>query len=122
MVDNSRLLRNVFIKAVLLFLILNTVYYVVQPINLLYKLTVYNALAPGRLRLPFSEYPDASYNLIMPNIDQMLASHEIARPKTEDEYRVVLIGDSAVWGYLLEPTQTQAACLNQLGLTLPSGK
>jgi hypothetical protein len=54
----------------------------------------------------------------------MLASHEIARAKASDEYRVILIGDSSVWGYLLDPTQTQAACLNQnqIGLTTPSGR
>src|SRR5262249_4068683 len=49
-------------------------------------------------------------------------SHVIARPKTSDEYRVVMLGDSAIWGYLLRPTQTQAACLNSFGLALPSGR
>jgi hypothetical protein len=52
----------------------------------------------------------------------MLASHAIARPKAADEYRVVMIGDSAVWGYLLKPSETQAACLDGFGLTLPSGR
>lgn len=79
-------------------------------------------LVPGRERLPFGEYPDESYNISILNLDQMLASHEIAGSKTAAEYRVVMLGDSAIWGYLLQPNQTQAACLDGLGLTLPSGR
>jgi hypothetical protein len=33
-----------------------------------------------------------------------------------------MLGDSSIWGYLLKPGETQAACLNRLNLTLPSGK
>ncbi len=115
-------LPGILVKAILVFATFNTVYFVTQPLNLLNHLTVYNALVPGRTRLPFSEYPDASYSLIVTNIDQMLASHQIATAKAQDEFRVVMIGDSSVWGYLLPPTQTQAECLNELGLTLPSGR
>ena len=113
---------KILVKAILLFVIFNVLYYAVQPMNLLNRVSIYNVLVPGRLRLPFSEYPDESHNVTILDIDQMLASHEIAKPKAADEYRVVMIGDSAVWGYLLQPTETQAACLNKLGLTLPSGR
>src|SRR5450755_4561031 len=114
-------LAGILVKAIILFALFNVVYYVTQPLTLLNRLTVYNSLVPGRTRLPFSQYPDSSYSLIMTNIDQMLASHEIAGAKAPDEFRVVMIGDSSVWGYLLSPTQTQADCLNGLGLTLASG-
>ncbi|HLY24867.1 MAG TPA: SGNH/GDSL hydrolase family protein [Aggregatilineales bacterium] len=117
-----RLLRNVAIKALALFVAFNALYFAFQPLGLLEHLTIYNSLLPGRLRLPFSQNADVSYNLIETSLDQMLASHEIAQAKAPGEYRVVLIGDSSVWGYLLEPTQTQAACLNQLSLSLPSGR
>lgn len=113
---------RVVIKAVLLFIALNAVYYVVQPMRLVNRLSVYNTLVPGRERLPFADYPDQSYNLSILNLDQMLASHVIARPKAADEFRVVMLGDSAVWGYLLEPAQTQAACLNRLDLRLADGR
>jgi hypothetical protein len=33
-----------------------------------------------------------------------------------------MLGDSSIWGYLLQENQTQAACLNQLNLTTPSGR
>ncbi len=113
---------RVVVKAVVLFAVLNVLYFVAQPAQLLNRFTVYNVLVPGRERLPFSEYPDDSYSITMTNLDQMLASHEIARPKAADEYRVVMLGDSSIWGYLLKPSQTEAACLNQLALTLPSGR
>jgi hypothetical protein len=116
------LIRNVVIKATILFLLFNVIYFLTQPLSLLYRVTVYNTLVPGRERLPFSEYPAESYNLTMPNLDQMVASHEIAQPKAPDEFRVVMLGDSSIWGYLLQPDDTQAACLNREGLTLPSGK
>ncbi|MEP7287254.1 MAG: hypothetical protein ABI947_15980 [Chloroflexota bacterium] len=120
--NGAKLVRNVLLKATLLFILFNAIYYVVQPLKGLNRLTVYNTLVPGRVRLPFSEYPADSYNLIMPDLDQMLASHEIARPKADDEYRVIMIGDSSVWGYLLDPTQTQAACLNRLNPTTSDGR
>src|SRR5207247_5293074 len=116
------ILARIFLKALALFVVFNVLYYAIQPLNLLNRLTIYNTLVPGRLRLPFGEYPDESYNISILNLDQMLASHEIARPKALDEYRVVMLGDSSVWGYLLKPTETQAACMDRLGLTLPSGR
>ena len=39
-----------------------------------------------------------------------------------DDGFVVMLGDSSIWGYLLQADQTQAACLNQLNLTTPSGR
>jgi hypothetical protein len=42
----------------------------------------------------------------------MFASHQIARPKPADEYRVLLMGDSSTWGWLLKPQDTLAAQLN----------
>jgi len=115
-------LLKILVKAVLLFVIFNVLYYVAQPMNLLNHISIYNVLVPGRLRLPFAEHPDESHNVTILNIDQMLASHEIAKPKAPDEYRVVMIGDSSIWGYLLQPTETQAACLNRLNLTVPLGR
>ncbi len=43
----------------------------------------------------------------------MFASHEIsAGAKPADEFRVILIGDSSTWGFLLPADQTLAAYLN----------
>lgn len=87
------------------------------------KLSLYNRLFPGRLRLPYGENPAQSYNLSLFDLDAMLASHVIADgPKPADEYRVILLGDSAVWGWLLRPEETLAGQLDAAGLTACDGR
>jgi hypothetical protein len=76
------------------------------------KLSLYNSIFPGRARFPFGETRE-SYNLSLFNLDAMFASHILAgTQKTPAEYRVLLIGDSSVWGTLLTPEQTLAGQLN----------
>lgn len=107
----------VIFKAVGLFIILNFLFTFLDP-GSMGKLSLYNSILPGRMRLPFGENPSESYNLSLYNLNAMLASHEISGPdKPEDEFRVVLIGDSSVWGTLLKPDETLAGQLNQMGLT-----
>ncbi|HRE47353.1 MAG TPA: hypothetical protein PLD47_06460 [Aggregatilineales bacterium] len=105
---------RVGLKVAILFALFNLLYVLVQPLSLLNRLTVYNLYVPGRARLPFSEFPAESYNLTLTTLDHMIASHEIARLKGADEFRVAHLGDSSVWGYLLKPSETQAACLTAL--------
>lgn len=77
------------------------------------KVSAYNRLFPGRPRLPFGENPSVAYNFSLYNLDAMFASHEIANgPKPADEFRVLVIGDSSVWGTLLQPEETLSAQLN----------
>jgi hypothetical protein len=53
----------------------------------------------------------------------MFASHELAAgDKPADEFRVLLIGDSSVWGYLLKPEDTLPAYLNAAGLKTSDGR
>ena len=87
-------------------------------LNLLYALIghpptfgIYNSLVPGRERLPYGEDP-AAYNLSLDNIPAMFNSHVVATPKAADEFRVLVIGDSGVWGILLEPEETLTGQLN----------
>jgi hypothetical protein len=82
------------------------------------KVSAYNGLFPGRPRLPFGENPAESYNFSLFNLDAMFASHEIADgTKPADEFRVLVIGDSSVWGTLLRPEETLAAQLNAVAPT-----
>jgi len=84
---------------------------------------LYNHVVPGRDRLPYGDDPSRAYNLSLYNLEAMFASHRIdGTKKPADEYRLVLIGDSQSWGYLLEPDQTLSAILNQANLQLPHGK
>ncbi len=106
---------NVLIKGLLLFLLFNLVIAAWQPS--VGQFSLYNALYLGRERLPFGENPKQSYNLSLFNLDAMFASHVIAgTPKADDEFRVIIIGDSSVWGTLLKPEETLAGQINEASL------
>ncbi len=117
MVANGRFLGGVLVKAALLFAALNLLFALLYPMSWLGKISFYNILFPGRERLPFGENQAQAYNLSMYNLDAMLASLRLnATPKAADEYRLLVIGDSSVWGTLLTPSQTLSGQLNALHL------
>jgi hypothetical protein len=110
-------------KALGLFVAINLLLTVFNPIPWLAKLTAYNSVLPGRLRLPYGENPQKAYNLNLYSLEAMFSSHEIAgQAKEEDEYRVVLIGDSSVWGFLLKPEETLSGYINLAGLHTQDGR
>lgn len=109
-------LTRVFIKGIFLFIIFNLLIAIWQP-NI-GKFSLYNSVFKGRERLPFGENPKQSYNLSLFDLDAMFASHVIhGTEKTEDEFRVIVIGDSSVWGTLLKPEETLTGQLNQMNLS-----
>jgi hypothetical protein len=100
------------LKAALLFVAFNLVFLFMRGFQP-GKLSLYNLVFPGRERFPFGETRE-SYNLSLFDLDAMFASHILTgTEKAEDEYRVLLIGDSSVWGTLLRPEETLAGQLNQ---------
>jgi hypothetical protein len=114
---NGRFLRNVLLKGVGLFLIFNFVW-ALLPIHP-GQVSLYNILWKGRERFPFGENPAESYNLSLYDVDAMFASLRLnGIPKSEDEFRVFVIGDSSAWGTLLKPEETLAGQLDALGLKL----
>lgn len=117
--DQNRPPINIFrvlLKAGILFVLFNFAFVLVN-VEALGKLSLYNSVFPGRERLPFGETRE-SYNLSLYNLDAMFASHVISgAEKAPDEYRVLLIGDSSVWGTLLTPEQTLAGQLNAGSIT-----
>jgi len=114
--ENKPRLLSVLLKAALLFVLFNFAFIFVKGIPL-GKLSLYNSLFPGRERFPFGETRE-SYNLSLFDIDAMFASHVLnGTKKTPSEYRVLLIGDSSVWGTLLTPEQTLAGQLNATPIT-----
>lgn len=120
---DPRFWPRVLLKALLLFIALNLLFAAIQPLPALGKISAYNLLFPGRLRLPFGENSAVSYNLSLYNVDAMFASHEIAgAQKDSDEFRVLVVGDSSVWGTLLKPQETLAGQLNSANLTLCDGR
>jgi len=114
---------RVLAKALVLFLILDLLFGLFNPVPWLGSLSLYNHLFPGRVRLPYGDKPSLAYNLSLFQLDAMFASHELsAGPKPDDEFRVILIGDSSTWGYYLQPDQTLAANLNAAGIKLADGR
>jgi hypothetical protein len=109
-------LGRVLLKAVLLFVVLNLVFAALYPLPLLGQVSFYNLLYPGRQRFPFGENPAQSYNLSLYNLEAMFASLNVSA-KQPDEYRVLVVGDSSVWGTLLRPGETLAGQLNALNLS-----
>jgi hypothetical protein len=114
---------RVLIKAALLFVALNLLFALVDPLPAFGKLSLYNSLLPGRLRLPYGDDPARAYNMNLYNLEAMFASHVLAgAPKAADEFRVLVIGDSSVWGFLLENGDTLTAALNATGLQAADGR
>lgn len=116
-----RFIGRVLAKAALLFLVINLLFALLNPLDALGRLSLYNWLVPGRVRLPYGEVPQA-YNLSLDNLNAMFAAHEIAQAKADDEFRVVFIGDSSTWGVLLRPEQTLTGHISAQRLTLADGR
>lgn len=109
-----RFVRNVVIKTAILLIGLNVAYAAANPLPTLSRVTWYNSVIPGRERLPFAENPEDTYSISLHRLEGLFASHIISREdKQTDEFRVIVLGDSGVWGWLLENDQTLSACLNQ---------
>jgi hypothetical protein len=115
---SSSFLRNVVLKGLTFFLLLDLALAAFNPSGL-GKVSLYNHIFPGRLRFPFGENPTQSYNLSLFNLDAMFAAHVLADgSKPSDEYRVLVIGDSSTWGTLLHPEETLAGQLDAAGISL----
>jgi hypothetical protein len=113
---------GVLIKGLGFFVVVNLAFALFQPMPFLGRVSLYNSVFPGRERLPFGYRPEKAFNLVVNNLDAMLASHVVSAPKPADEFRVLLLGDSSVWGVLLQPSDTLAGRLNALDLRGPDGR
>jgi hypothetical protein len=120
---DARFVRNVLLKAFLLFVVLNLVFMSADFVPWLARTSAYNVIIPGRTRLPYGEVPQRAYNLSPLSLEALFASHELTGgSKPEDEYRVVVIGDSSVWGFLLRPEDTLTGNLSAGGYATDDGR
>ncbi|MBI4732796.1 MAG: hypothetical protein HY781_11870 [Chloroflexi bacterium] len=118
---DARFLRNVLLKGLALFLAIDLLV-AALPAGL-GKLSLYNTLFNGRLRFPFGEDSAQSYNLSLFDLDAMFAAHTIsAGQKPAEEYRIIVIGDSSVWGTLLRPEETLTGQLDAADLSACDGR
>ncbi len=114
---------RILLKGVILFILFILLFSFTNPLPALGRISIYNHLVPGRLRLPYADDPQRAYSLSLFNLDAMFASQQLAAgSKPADEFRVLLVGDSATWGFLLKPEQTLSAQMNAIGATLPDGR
>ncbi len=111
--NNKILIFRVLVKTVIIFLLMNFLFILFRGIPY-GGISLYNFVFPGRERLPFGETPDESFNLTLTNIDAMLASHKISGVKKNNEdYRIIVLGDSSIWGFLQRPENTIAALIEK---------
>jgi hypothetical protein len=105
---------RVILKGLALFALCNLIF----AAQLLGNLSLYNRILPGRTRLPYGENAALWYNVSSTNLDALFAAHVIQQPKAPDEFRVMLLGDSNTWGWLLAHDETIAAAINQAQVTV----
>jgi hypothetical protein len=104
---------RILVKALILFLLVNIIYALIDPS--LGSVSAYNHMISGRVRFPFGSATDP-YVVMVDNLDVMAASHAIAVPKREDEFRVVLLGDSSVWGEKISAHDSISEQWNRLNM------
>jgi hypothetical protein len=85
---NDGYIMRAFIKAVILYVLFNGLYLIVQPVQNGLLPTVYNSLIPGRTRFEGA----AEFNL-----HRLLDDHMI-RQATAETYNIVFLGSSENWG------------------------
>jgi hypothetical protein len=107
-----RFVLRVVIKSLLVFIVANLLFAISDPLPVIGQISIYNWLVPGRDRLPYWENNE-SYNLGLNSLEAMFSSHKISQAKRSDEYRVIVIGDSSVWGVLLANSDTLTGNLNK---------
>jgi hypothetical protein len=126
LVDESSYTRGfllrVLLKAAVMFIAANLIFAVIEPLPTIGRASVYGWLVPSRPRLPYGENSAQAYNLSLMSLDAMFATHDITHPKAADEYRVLVLGDSATWGILQRPEETLVRKLNATGLQTSDGK
>ncbi len=76
----------------------------------------YSALGLLRPRFPISTAAPLDAALDVGNLGTMIASHIVSAPKPGNEFRVLMFGDSSVWGIGLTPQQTLPGQLDALAL------
>jgi hypothetical protein len=115
---------RLLIKTLVLFVVINLCFAVLNlPVG---KLSIFNHLIPGRVRFNAertSSDLSASGVLVFDDLDAMFASHVISNgPKPANEYRIILLGDSSVWGFEIPPQETLSEQINRLGLQTCDGR
>jgi hypothetical protein len=76
----------------------------------------YALLGLKRERLPLSTVSPVDSALDVGSLVTMFSSHAVSNAKASDEFRVLVLGDSTIWGLQLGADQVLPGQLNELGL------
>ncbi len=114
----------VLLKAIFLFVIVNMVFALMNPP--VGKLTLYNHIIPGRLRFPYEKEPSfysVGHNApIYEDFDAMFGAHVISKRKSANEFRLILLGDSATWGVSVSASEMLSEQINRLHIKTCDGR
>ena len=115
---------RVLLKALFLFVVVNVIFALANPP--VGKLSLYNHILPGRLRFPYEQEPSfyfVGYNApVYEDFDAMFGAHVISSRKRQDEFRLVLLGDSATWGISVQAKETLSEQINELHIQTCDGR
>jgi hypothetical protein len=106
--------RGVVLKGLLIFLFLEYIIVAFPVSNA--TANAYGLFGIKRERLPLSTVPPADEALDVGSLDAMFAAHVISERKEENEFRVLVLGDSTIWGLQWTPEDVLPGQLNSLGL------
>lgn len=96
---------RIVLTAILLFALFNYGFALI-PDSALWKLSLYNNVLAGRPR--FAQEDD---------INLLFNTHELASSEQyPNQYKVIVLGDSSTWGYLLNPEETFSGVINSSDL------
>ncbi len=113
--------RNILIKGLVLYFLFQ-VFLTLTNFNPAI-INIYQSKSLMRERFPFITSPKAEDKALDVGIlDTVFASHIISLPKNENEYRVIILGDSSIWGDPLPANSTLASQVNLLNLTCRNKK
>ena len=102
---------RILLKAALLFVIFNYAFSFV-PDSVLWRVSLFNTILPGEPRF-----------LKESNLDLIFDTHEIANSSQRtNEYKVIMVGDSSIWGYTLNPEETLSGIINAAGMSTCKGQ
>ncbi len=110
----------VAVKGAAIFILIELAFVSISP--QLDSLSVYALLGIKRERFPISTLAPIDAALDVGNLQAMFASHVVSNLKAPDEFRVVVLGDSATWGTQDRVEQMLPAQLNDLNLTCENRK
>jgi hypothetical protein len=102
------------------FVAFNLLYLIVQPLD--HPITLYNSVFPGRLRFEWQDQRTLQVSVPELKLSRLLADHILSRRKQPDEYRILMLGSSELWGVLRRDEETAPVVFDRMGIQTGEGR